>query len=98
MVIESLSDWLRLFLLLGIPGILLALFLAWLTGRTSRFLQGAGAREAGQTAQRKVLGGRALVQSLTFPRYNRALVYFLVGFAVLMLFLWLGKLVQLLLF
>ena len=98
MVMESPGEWLRYFVLLGIPGILMALFLAWIVGRTSRFLQSAGAREAARAAQRKVLSGRVPIREMTFPRYNQALAWFFMGFALLMLLMWLGKLVQLLLF
>ena len=98
MVIETLGDWLRSFLVVGIPGIIMALFFAWFTGKTSQFLQGDQARGAAQAAQRKFLGGRVPIRKLTFPRYNRFLVHFFRGFALLMLLMWLGKLVQILLF
>jgi hypothetical protein len=96
MTTDTLENWLKAFLLIGGPGIAMAFFLAWLTGRVSRYLQSDGALESWFSIQKYFLRGRAPMRRLTYPAYNRVMAFIFMALGVLMLLVWLGKLVQLL--
>jgi len=96
MVIENISDWLKAFLVVGIPAILFCLALAGFTRWASRRLQAASTVAAFHAGQKRIFSGKVPVSRLTIPWYNRFLVYAFVSLAVIMALLWAAKLITLL--